>query len=58
MKKRLFALALTGTMVAGMLAGCGGGDTTPSGDSSPSGGGDATGGKVYYLNFKPAQDAQ
>ena len=58
MKKRLFALALTGTMVAGMLAGCGGGDTTPSGDSSPSGGGDATGGKVYYLNFKPEQDAQ
>ena len=57
MKKRLFALALTGTMVAGMLAGCGGGDTTPSGDSSPSGG-DATGGKVYYLNFKPEQDAQ
>lgn len=49
MKKRLFALALTGTMVAGMLAGCGG-DTTPSGDSSPSGG------KVYYLNFKPEQD--
>ena len=42
MKKRLFALALTGAMTAGLLAGCG----------------DASGGKVYYLNFKPEQDAQ
>ena len=58
MKKRLFALALTGAMTAGLLAGCGGDTATPSGSGAPSGSGDASGGKVYYLNFKPEQDAQ
>lgn len=67
MKKRLLALALSGTLLASLLAGCGGtGGTSPT----PSGGGtdpataeptaapSGTTGSVYYLNFKPEADAQ
>ena len=58
MKKKLLALGMAAALSLSLLSGCGG-DTTPSGDASPSGGGDApSGGKVYYLNFKPEQDAQ
>ena len=58
MKKKLLSLGMAAALSLSLLSGCGG-DTTPSGDASPSGGGDApSGGKVYYLNFKPEQDAQ
>lgn len=50
MKKSWLALALTGAMTIGLLAGCGGGDA-----KTPTGGGDGKG-SVYYLNFKPEQD--
>lgn len=58
MKKQLLALTLTGALSLSMLAGCGSADATkPAAD-----GGDktaaASGGSVYYLNFKPEQDAQ
>ena len=45
MKKKLLAALLTGAMAMSMLVGCGG-----------NAGGDEVG-KVYYLNFKPEQDA-
>lgn len=65
MKKRLLALALSGAMMATLLAGCGGTGGTPSpspsGSVSPSPSASeptkATG-SVYYLNFKPEQDTQ
>ena len=44
MKKKFLAALLTGVMALSMLVGCGG-----SGDDEV--------GKVYYLNFKPEQDA-
>ena len=44
--KRLLAVLIAAFMMIGMLAGCGGG----GGDSQ-------TSGRVYYLNFKPEQDA-
>ena len=49
MKKSWLALALTGAMTLGLLAGCGGGDKPAVGN------GDGKG-SVYYLNFKPEQD--
>ncbi|MBQ9156930.1 MAG: ABC transporter substrate-binding protein [Eubacterium sp.] len=54
MRKKLFALALTGVMAVTALAGCGGG----SGESSTgaSAGDSGAAGSVYYLNFKPEQD--
>ena len=53
MKKKLLSLVLSGTLVAGLLAGCGGG-SAPS--SAPSGGGAASGGeKVVTIGvFEPA----
>ena len=70
MKKRLFALALSGALLMTALAGCGdkpaGGSPSPSKtpDASPSAstpaepsaGTPAATGSVYYLNFKPEQD--
>lgn len=52
--RRAFVATGLGIMGSLALAGCGGGDGTSTG-SSPSN--DAKG-KVYYLNFKPEQDAQ
>ncbi len=53
---RAAALTLAGLMAASALAGCGG-----KGSSSQTSGGsssaDGSKGKVYYLNFKPEQDA-
>ena len=61
MKKKLLALGLACAMGLSLLAGCGG-ETTPSqsaGDNSASPSGQTgSGGSVYYLNFKPEQDAQ
>ncbi len=48
---RACALTLAGLMAATGLAGCG---DSSSGSAAA---GDATKGKVYYLNFKPEQDA-
>ena len=58
MKRRQFVtagLGLFASMGAVALAGCDNGNDTPSGE-----GGDEqqASGKVYYLNFKPEQDAQ
>ena len=56
MKRKFLALALSGALMASLLAGCGGGTTTstaPSGEPAP----EATG-EVYFLNFKPEQDEQ
>ena len=46
--KKLLALVLAGVMAFSMVA-CGGGETGGETDAA---------GKVYYLNFKPEQDAQ
>ncbi len=56
--KRLFAVALSATMLAGVLAACSSG-AAPSGSTITDAGNgpDATGGSVYFLNFKPEQDA-
>ena len=54
MKRRQFVQAGLGLMAgagAVALAGCGGGQTSGGGDKQAAG-------KVYYLNFKPEQDAQ
>lgn len=52
--RRAFVATGLGIMGSLALAGCGGGGGTSTG-SSPSNGAK---GKVYYLNFKPEQDAQ
>ena len=56
MKRRLFALGLAATLSLSLLSGCGTKPSTPS--DTGSSGNDSAGGKVYYLNFKPEQDAQ
>ena len=56
MKRRLFALGLAAALCLSLLSGCGAKPSTPS--STGSSGNDSAGGKVYYLNFKPEQDAQ
>ena len=62
MKRRMMALTLSSTLALSLLAGCSGGTTgtTTSGSTtgSTSGGGDAASGSVFFLNFKPEQDAQ
>ena len=58
MKRKFLALALSGALMASLLAGCGGGTTTstaPSDEPTPAP--EATG-EVYFLNFKPEQDEQ
>lgn len=54
---RAMALIIAGLMAASTFAGCG--DKTPGSNttSNTSTGGDAAKGSVYYLNFKPEQDA-
>ena len=56
---RISALALAGLMSVSALAGCGNSSSSSSTDSKAesSAAGDASKGKVYYLNFKPEQDA-
>ena len=54
--KKILALGLTAALSLSLLAGCGGGTTTPGASQSPSAAGET--GSVYYLNFKPEQDAQ
>ena len=56
MKRRLFALGLAAALCLSLLSGCGAKPSTPS--DTGSSGNDSAGGKVYYLNFKPEQDAQ
>ena len=56
MKRRLFALGLAATLSLSLLSGCGTKPSTPS--DTGSSGNDSAGGKVYYLNFKPEQNAQ
>ena len=66
MKKKIISALLCVAMVASMLVGCGGDDTTTTGgDDTTTGGDEATGGEdkeatgsVYYLNFKPEQADQ
>ncbi len=68
MKKKLLALALSGAMIAGLLAGCGtpgeGGAASPAPSGNPASPSAspsepaAAKGSVYYLNFKPEQDGQ
>ena len=69
MKKSLLALAMVGALSVSMLAGCGSSSTketqAPAGSeaateaATEAAKGTAAGdGKVYYLNFKPEQDAQ
>ncbi len=62
MKRRMMAPTLSSTLALTLLAGCSGGTggTTTSGSTtgSTSGGGDTASGSVFFLNFKPEQDAQ
>lgn len=64
MKKRFWATAITGAMLCGILAGCGGGgggDTTGGGSTGGdtaggnAAGGDATGGSSYSMTFIMSQ---
>lgn len=52
-KKRILG-AVAAIAAVSMMAACGGGGTEGTGDSTPGGGGE---GQVYYLSFKPEQDA-
>ena len=56
-RRQFVTAGLGATMVAGVagLAGCSGGNSGGAGSST---GGDEAKGQVYYLNFKPEQDAQ
>ena len=54
MKKKIISALLCVAMVASMLVGCGGDDTTPTGGEDK----EAATGSVYYLNFKPEQADQ
>ncbi len=67
MKKKFLSAILSLSMVAALLAGCGSSSSTPA-ESTPADSGaeseapagntvSAEGGSVYYLNFKPEQDA-
>ena len=72
MKKKLLALTLAGTMLLGLLAGCGGGSTASSAPSAgnsgekvvtigvfePASGDNAAGGKQEVLGMKYAHDVQ
>lgn len=72
MKKKLLALGMAAVMSIGILAGCGGSETTTTAPTTTKGADNgsettteapsettpAADGSVYYLNFKPEQDAQ
>ncbi|MBP8640329.1 MAG: ABC transporter substrate-binding protein [Oscillospiraceae bacterium] len=55
--KKLLALILAAMMVIALLAGCGKQNPAASTDTSAESAKPAETGKVYYLNFKPEQDA-
>ncbi|MDR0936613.1 MAG: extracellular solute-binding protein [Oscillospiraceae bacterium] len=55
MKKRFLALTLSALMLFAFAASCASNTDDTSG--SPVAGGDTSGGRVYFLNFKPEQDA-
>ena len=62
MKRRFLALTLAGTLALSLLTSCGStpeqsGNNSSNDNSGNSGTPEATG-SVYYLNFKPEQDAQ
>ena len=60
MKKRLFSLLLIAAMAVSTLAACGGGansGTEAGTNTEGEGAGTTEVGSVYYLNFKPEQDA-
>lgn len=54
MKNKFLALGLTMTLSLSLLAGCGSDGQEPSGSDAA----EEKTGSVYYLNFKPEQDAQ
>jgi raffinose/stachyose/melibiose transport system substrate-binding protein len=60
--KKVIAVVSAALMTAGLLAGCGSGDSAGSGDAAGgtggAGGAANGGGSVYYLNYKPEVDAQ
>ena len=58
--KKAIAFLLAMTLGVSMLTACGssGASTSDSGDAEAAEEGDAASGSVYYLNFKPEQDAQ
>lgn len=60
--KKVIAVVSAALMAAGLLAGCGSGDSAGSGDAAGGAGGAGGaangGGSVYYLNYKPEVDAQ
>ena len=61
--KKILALGLTAALSLSLLAGCGGtgmpAETGSAGTDAPAAEtGSGSGGSVYYLNFKPEQDAQ
>ena len=61
--RKALSLVLAGALCTGLLAGCGNGSTSTPAASTPAGSTPAastpstSGGSVYYLNFKPEQDA-
>ena len=58
MSKKLLSMALAAAMSLALLTGCGGGAASGSNAGSASNtGADGSKGAVYYLNFKPEQDA-
>lgn len=57
---KVIAVVSAAMMAAGLLAGCGSGDSAGAGSGDAAGGAadGAGGGSVYYLNYKPEVDAQ
>ena len=57
---KVIAVVSAAMMAAGLLAGCGSGDSAGAGSGDAAGGAadGAGGGSVYSLNYKPEVDAQ
>ncbi|MDR0858711.1 MAG: ABC transporter substrate-binding protein [Oscillospiraceae bacterium] len=55
MKKRLLALTLTALLLFTLVAACS--PSSDNADNTAASGEDVSGGRVYFLNFKPEQDA-
>ena len=66
MKKRILAAAMSTALTLGLFAGCSSAPSSAAGSTAASGTqstaasttASAGDGKVFYLNFKPEQDAQ